>query len=137
MCGISLIINTADNPVEESQIRKMNDKVIHRGPDDEGYYYGKNFAFGHRRLSIIDLSNGGHQPMQKDNYCLIYNGEIYNYLELIEELKKLGKKFDTHCDTEVIFPAYREWGPEAFHKFNGMWAFILYDAGRQEIILCR
>ena len=137
MCGISLLVNTKTNYIDESWIRDMNNKVIHRGPDDEGYYYGKNFALGHRRLSVIDLSYAGHQPMNRDNYSITYNGEIYNYLELIEELKELGHIFKTHSDTEVIFPAYWEWGIEAFHKFNGMWAFILYDAAKQEIILCR
>jgi len=137
MCGISLIINRKDNPVEESQIRSMNDKVIHRGPDDEGYYHGKNFAFGHRRLCILDLTNAGHQPMIRDNYCINFNGEIYNYLELIEELKGLGHIFKSHADTEVLLPAYWEWGTGAFDKFNGMWAFMIYDATTQEIILCR
>ncbi len=137
MCGISLIVNAQNNCVDESAIRDMTNKVVHRGPDDEGYYFGKNFAFGHRRLSIIDLSQAGHQPMKRDNYTLIYNGEIYNYIELIEELKSLGHIFKTHSDTEVIFPAYWEWGFDAFHKFNGMWAFIMYDATRQEIVLCR
>ena len=137
MCGISLIIDKNNNPVEESQIRLMNDKVIHRGPDDEGYYHGKNFAFGHRRLCILDLTQAGHQPMIRDNYCINYNGEIYNYLELIEELKGLGHIFKSHADTEVLLPSIWEWGTEAFSKFNGMWAFMLYDAAEQEIILCR
>jgi len=137
MCGISLIVSKKNNIIEELPIRNMNNKARHRGPDDEGYYFGKNFAFGHTRLSIIDLSQAGHQPMMRDNYCIIYNGEIYNYIELIEELKQLGHIFKTHSDTEVIFPAYWEWGIDAFHKFNGMWAFVIYDAARQEIILCR
>ncbi|MBS1596770.1 MAG: asparagine synthase (glutamine-hydrolyzing) [Bacteroidetes bacterium] len=137
MCGISLIINKKNNPVEDSQLRNMNNMVIHRGPDDEGYYHGKNFAFGHRRLSIIDLSQAGHQPMVRDNYCINYNGEIYNYLELIQELTGLGHIFKSHTDTEILLPAYWEWGVKAFDKFNGMWAFMLYDASKQEIILCR
>lgn len=93
MCGISVIINKNGLSVPEADIRSMTNMVIHRGPDDEGYYFGKGFAFGHRRLSIIDLTQGGHQPMIRDNYTLIYNGEIYNYLELIDELKELGHIF--------------------------------------------
>jgi len=137
MCGISLIIDKSNNHIDVTQIRAMNDKVVHRGPDDEGYYYGSNFAFGHRRLCILDLTLAGHQPMARDNFCINYNGEIYNYLELIDELKKLGHHFKTHADTEVLLPAYWEWGVNAFNKFNGMWAFMLYDATSQEIILCR
>ncbi len=137
MCGISLIINKKDVPVEDSLILAMNNKVIHRGPDDEGFYHGQNFAFGHRRLCILDLSSAGHQPMLRDNYCINYNGEIYNYLELIEELKKEGHRFKSHSDTEVLAPAYQSWGTNAFSRFNGMWAFMIYDKAKQEIIICR
>ncbi len=82
MCGISIAINLKNENVLPEQIKAMNDLVQHRGPDDEGYYFGNNFALGHRRLSIIDLSRAGHQPMQRRNLWIAYNGEIYNYLEL-------------------------------------------------------
>ena len=83
MCGISGIINKNKSRVSEQDIREMNDLIVHRGPDDEGYYFGENFAFGHRRLSIIDLSPKGHQPMHyADKYVIIYNGEVYNYIEI-------------------------------------------------------
>ncbi len=115
----------------------MNDKVIHRGPDDEGYFFEKNFAFGHRRLSIIDLSKAGHQPMQREHLTITYNGEIYNYIELKEELIGKGYSFHSATDTEVILAAYEEWGTGAFERLNGMWAFAIHDSVKNEIILCR
>ena len=93
MCGISLLINSLNDSVSADHIHGMNDRVIHRGPDGEGYYYGKNFAMGHRRLSIIDLSDAGLQPMHKTGDVLIFNGMIYNYLELRDELSALGYHF--------------------------------------------
>ena len=137
MCGISIAINTKNYPVDLRQIKNINDKVIHRGPDDEGFYFGKNFAFGHRRLSIIDLSKNGHQPMVRENLCITYNGEIYNYIELRNELMNLGHVFRSASDTEVILAAYHQWGVESFKKLNGMWAFALADESTNEIILCR
>src|ERR1700730_14712764 len=137
MCGISIAINTSNKEVSEGLIRSMNDKVMHRGPDDEGYYHGENFALGHRRLSILDLSIAGHQPMQRKDFWIVYNGEVYNYVELKEELKQLGYSFKTGTDTEVMLAAYEQWGVGAFAKFNGMWAFALYDAGQKEIVFCR
>ena len=95
MCGISAVIDRINGPVGELLIRSINDKIAHRGPDDEGFYHGSNFAFGHRRLSILDLSRAGHQPMQRDNLCITYNGEVYNYIELRIELMALGHSFVT------------------------------------------
>ena len=137
MCGISIIIDVSDKRVSQEQIQSINDKVIHRGPDDEGFYYGSNFAFGHRRLSILDLSRAGHQPMQRDNLCITYNGEVYNYIELRIELMALGHSFVSASDTEVILAAYQQWGTDAFVKFNGMWAFAIADSVTNEIIFCR
>ena len=94
MCGISGIINKNGNRVDKDEIQKINDLISHRGPDDEGFYFEKNFAFGHRRLSILDLSSDGHQPMHYlDKYIITYNGEVYNYLEIREELIEDGYKF--------------------------------------------
>lgn len=136
MCGISGIINKNKNAIEEDEIKRINDLIVHRGPDDEGFYLEKNFAFGHRRLSILDLSSSGHQPMNYiDKYVITYNGEVYNYLEIKEELVEHGYEFHSHTDTEVILASYDKWGEECVSKFNGMWAFAIYDK-EKEIIFC-
>ncbi len=137
MCGISLIVNLTDKSIDRELIVSVNDKVAHRGPDHSGFYHGINFAFGHRRLSILDLSPAGHQPMQRQNLRITYNGEIYNYIELREELTALGHTFKSATDTEVILAAYQQWGTDAFAKFNGMWAFAIHDSTKNEIILSR
>jgi asparagine synthase (glutamine-hydrolysing) len=137
MCGISLIINAANQPVNSAQLKCMNDKVMHRGPDGEGYYIGSNFGMGHRRLSVIDLSEAGLQPMQREDDCIIFNGMIYNYAELKEELIGYGYTFKTQTDTEVLLVACMHWGIKAFDKLNGMWAFAWYKAATGEMILCR
>lgn len=137
MCGISVVVSKVNSRIEESVIRAVNQKVSHRGPDDEGFYFGDNFAFGHRRLSIIDLSKAGHQPMAWHHLTITYNGEIYNYLELRQELTSLGYSFQSATDTEVILAAYDAWGYESFAKFNGMWAFAIYDSKEKSIICCR
>ncbi len=135
MCGIRGIINK-NNKVELDEIKNINDLIKHRGPDDEGFYFGDNFAFGHRRLSILDLSRDGHQPMNFNNkYTITYNGEIYNYLEIKEELIVEGYKFNSSTDTEVILASYDKWGEKCVSKFNGMWAFAIYDKERN-IIFC-
>ena len=136
MCGISGIINKNGSKVKENEIQKINDLIAHRGPDSEGFYFEKNFAFGHRRLSILDLSIDGHQPMHYlDKYTITYNGEVYNYLEIKDELLKNGYIFKSHTDTEVILASYDKWGEECVNKFNGMWAFAIYDK-EKEIIFC-
>ena len=128
MCGITGIINKNNNPVDKLLTKKINNLISHRGPDDEGFYFGDNFAFGHRRLSILDLSQDGHQPMHyNDRYTITYNGEVYNYIELKDELKKLGYSFNSNTDTEVILAAYDKWGESCVNKFNGMWSFALFD----------
>lgn len=136
MCGISGIINKNGNLVDKGEIQKINDLIVHRGPDDEGFYFEKNFAFGHRRLSILDLSSDGHQPMHYlDKYIITYNGEVYNYLEIKEELQKDGYVFKSHTDTEVILASYDKWGENCVDRFNGMWAFAIYDK-EKKIIFC-
>jgi asparagine synthase (glutamine-hydrolysing) len=138
MCGISGIINQKNSPVKEDEIVSMNNLIIHRGPDSEGYYFFKNFAFGHRRLSIIDLSKKGSQPMSyQENYTITYNGEIYNYIELRQELKNLGYTFHSESDTEVILASYIHWGTDCVKKFNGMWAFALFDKFKNHIFCSR
>ncbi|WP_373073582.1 asparagine synthase (glutamine-hydrolyzing) [Sulfurimonas sp.] len=136
MCGISGIINKNANCVDKNEITKMNDLISHRGPDSDGFYFQKNFAFAHRRLSILDLSDDGHQPMNyMDKFTITYNGEIYNYLEIKQELIEFGYVFKSHTDTEVILAAYDKWEQKCVEKFNGMWAFAIYDK-EKDIIFC-
>jgi len=138
MCGISGIVRLSGAPVAEEEIRAINDLIIHRGPDAEGYFIGDCFALGHRRLSILDLSDAGNQPMTYMNrYTITYNGEIYNYIELKSELSGLGYTFATGTDTEVILAAYDQWGTRCVSHFNGMWAFALYDSQTKQIFCSR
>lgn len=128
MCGINLIVSQKTDLDLKLKIIQMNDLIIHRGPDAQGSYVYKNVGMGHRRLSIIDLSSQGTQPITwGEDYVITYNGEIYNYLELKEELKLLGYTFQTNTDTEVILVAYKHWGQECTKRFNGMWAFVILD----------
>lgn len=136
MCGISGIISK--NKIEKNIIEPMTDTIIHRGPDGFGYYYGEKFVFGHRRLSIVDLSDAGHQPMQYLNrYVITFNGEVYNHLELRKELEKNGYVFQSHTDTEVIMASYDFWGADCLSKFNGMWAFVIHDRLKDKYFMSR
>ena len=136
MCGIGGIINKNNKSVEELLIHQMTDIIAHRGPDSSGSYLYKNIAFGHRRLSILDLSSSGHQPMKYlDDLVITYNGEIYNFIEIREELIQKGYIFDSNSDTEVILKAYHCWGKTCVNYFNGMWSFSILDI-KQKIIFC-
>ena len=137
MCGISLIISKTNDAVAAELVKSMNDRVAHRGPDGEGFYFNTNFAMGHRRLSIVDLSDAGLQPMKRGDDYIIFNGMIYNYLELKKELVQAGHDFASQTDTEVLLAACQQWGVHAFKKLNGMWAFAWYRARTNQIILCR
>lgn len=138
MCGIAGIVNQNKESVNRELIHAMTELVAHRGPDDHDHFFEKNIALGHRRLSILDLSSMGKQPMQfADRFVITYNGEIYNYIEIREELLSLGYKFITNTDTEVILSAYHCWGKDAVHKFNGMWAFAIYDRELSAIFCSR
>jgi len=139
MCGIAGIYKINDDKVEIKEIKKMIGLLVHRGPDDEGVYINNNIGLGHRRLAIIDLSPLGHQPLtNKDKSLWItYNGEIYNYLELRKELEGLGYKFKSYSDTEVVLYAYQEWGKKCLNKFNGMWAFAVWDERKKSLFLSR
>jgi len=139
MCGIVGVINLDQKPVDKKDIEKMTRIIKHRGPDDEGCFIDKNIGLGHCRLSIIDLSSAGHQPMSnKDgSIWIIFNGEIYNYLELRKELEKKGHSFQSDTDTEVIICAYKEWGEKCLEKFNGMWAFAIWDKNKKELFCSR
>jgi len=136
MCGISGIISKKNESISRSEIEEMNHLIMHRGPDSGAVFLGSNFALGHRRLKIIDLSDNANQPMiYMNKYTITYNGEIYNYIELREVLQKFGYSFSTGSDTEVILAAYDHYGFDCVTKFNGMWAFALFDK-ENEIIFC-
>ena len=122
-------------PASSDIVRKMTDALRHRGPDDDGMHLSGSVALGFRRLSILDLSPSGHQPMSTPdgNVTIIYNGEIYNYLELRTELEAKGRRFSSSGDTEVLLQAYLEWGTQCLPKLNGMWAFLIFDKCRQVI----
>lgn len=135
MCGIFGGIGI-ENPRE--LLNSMAGILSHRGPDDEGSYINKAVALGHRRLSIIDIS-GGHQPMLSPDkkVAIVFNGEIFNFKEVRESLEKIGCRFTTNSDTEVILLAYREWGYDCLNKFNGMFAFALWDDNKRRLWLVR
>lgn len=139
MCGIVGVIKFNCASVEENKLIKMNNLQIHRGPDSGGIFISGNIGLGHRRLSIVDLSSLANQPLQyqSSGYYIVYNGEVYNYIELRTELQGLGYSFATSSDTEVVIASYIEWGDECFHKFNGMWAICIYDSNTQDVLLCR
>ncbi|RJQ17495.1 MAG: asparagine synthase (glutamine-hydrolyzing) [Nitrospiraceae bacterium] len=138
MCGIVGTIGLPEG-VSRELLPKMLHRISYRGPDDEGFWYGDFCAFGHRRLSILDLSKDGHQPMVNKitGDIITYNGEIYNYIELRSELQSKGIQFTSRTDTEVILWAYRTWGEECLGRFAGMFAFALYDAQRKSVWLVR
>jgi asparagine synthase (glutamine-hydrolysing) len=139
MCGISGQFNFVRNePVEPEMIRGMTRTMVHRGPDDEGYFISGSLGFGFRRLSIIDLA-GGHQPMSdvEGKVWVIFNGEIYNYLELRGELEAQGHRFRTRSDTEVIVHGYKQWGTDVFNHLNGMFGVAIWDVDRRRLVVAR
>jgi asparagine synthase (glutamine-hydrolysing) len=139
MCGIAGIVHLDGAPVNPAVVRRMTDVVRHRGPDGEGVWCGDGVGFGHRRLAIVDLSEAAAQPMQAagGRYVITYNGEIYNWRELRRELERKGARFRSHSDTEVILEAYRVWGARCVERFNGMFAFALFDTETRRLLLSR
>jgi len=139
MCGITGIFNLNNEPASSVVLQRMTDAIAHRGPDGEGSYVDGPIGLGHRRLAIIDLSPSGHQPMMTADrrYVLIFNGEIYNFQELRLELEAHGHQFYSRTDSEVVLHAYVEWGEEAVNRFNGMFAFAIWDQTRKELFLAR
>ena len=139
MCGICGFYDPDNKlPEKAALLQKMNAAQKHRGPDDEGVYLDGPVGLGHVRLSILDLTCAGHQPMHYgDRYTVVFNGEIYNFIELREELKKAGCIFHTNCDTEVLLAAYDHWGEACQSRFNGFWAFAVYDRQSGELFLSR
>ncbi|MBP6688094.1 MAG: asparagine synthetase B, partial [Lacibacter sp.] len=144
MCGIAGIISMNPKHVSADRLKQMTDAIAHRGPDGEGFWLNekKTVGFGHRRLAIIDLSEAGKQPMQFPTpfgeglgvrSSITYNGELYNYIELREDLKKKGYQFHTQTDTEVILAAYDHWKEECLQQFDGMFAFAIWDEQEQTL----
>ena len=139
MCGICGVINFDNKPIQETSIRNMMYIMKHRGPDDEGVFIDETIGLGFVRLSIIDLSPAGHQPMFSDDgrYVMVFNGEIYNFIEIKKELQKKGYNFKTQSDSEVLLTSFIEWGEACLHRFNGMWAFVIYDRIEKNIFAAR
>lgn len=137
MCGINIIVSKIKD--KEKIIKKMNQKIIHRGPDAEGIYTDDYVALGQRRLSIIDLSESGTQPIYNEDksIAVIFNGEIYNYQVLKEELSNLGHEFTTNTDTEVLVHGYEEWGVDLLNRLRGMFSFCIYDINNKELLIAR
>lgn len=140
MCGIAGFIDFKKRSSVEI-LKRMTSMLAHRGPDGEGYFFDETgfaqIGLGHRRLSIIDLTNAGAQPMEFDGLQIIFNGEIYNYQEIKATLEKKGHSFHSHSDTEVILHAFREWGIKAVNLFKGMFVFVIYDAKNQTVTCLR
>jgi asparagine synthase (glutamine-hydrolysing) len=138
MCGISGFVDGSLNSNEASAaISRMLESISHRGPDARETWIESPVVFGHNRLSIIDLSKDGNQPMHYKDTVIVFNGEIYNYIEVRDELEKAGYVFKTQSDTEVILVAYEAWGRDCVKKFIGMWAFALWDKKRRELFCSR
>jgi asparagine synthase (glutamine-hydrolysing) len=139
MCGISGIYHSNTEPVSPHLLKKMTDTLVHRGPDGEGSFIEGPIGLGHRRLSIIDLSPAGHQPMISRNQQIIlsYNGEIYNFQELRLELESLGHQFRSRTDSEVVLNAWLQWGEASVEKLNGMFAFAIWDKKEKSLYLVR
>ncbi|MBI3325325.1 MAG: asparagine synthetase B, partial [Nitrospinae bacterium] len=139
MCGIAGVYNLDGRPVATGVIKTMTDSLVHRGPDGEGWYIDGALGLGHRRLAILDLSPAGRQPMSNEtgDVILTYNGEIYNFQTLRLELEALGHQFHSQTDAEVVVHAYEVWGPACVERFNGMFAFALWDAQQRRLLLAR
>ncbi len=139
MCGIVGIFNINGAPVSPVILRNMTDTISHRGPDGEGFYTDSFIGFGHRRLAILDLSPAGHQPMivEDGSVSITYNGEVYNFRELRAELEALGYKFRSNTDTEAVLNAFHKWGTESVTRFNGIFAFAIWDKRSQTLTLAR
>src|SRR3989338_6464952 len=134
MCGICGVCGFED----KSLIKRMNYVIRHRGPDDEGYFVDKDIMLCNRRLSIIDIKNG-HQPVfnEDKSIVVVYNGEIYNFKEIKNDLEKRGHRFYTDTDTEVIVHSYEQYGDKFVNLFNGIFAFALWDAKNKKLVLAR
>lgn len=135
MCGIAAMVGLGGRPADPAAIERMMSSLVHRGPDGEGIHILGSVGLGFRRLAILDPSPAAHQPMvsQDGRHSLVFNGEIFNYIELRDELRSLGYTFTSSGDTEVLLHAYRHWGAECLPRLNGMWAFLIYDRERRTV----
>src|SRR5215470_6506655 len=138
MCGIAGIVGADGRPVNPALVQRLCAALVHRGPDDEGYYVNGPVALGQRRLAILDLA-GGRQPLSNEvgTVWITFNGEIYNFQELRKQLEGLGHRFATRSDTETVVHAYEQYGPECVKNLRGMFAFALWDDPRQTLVLAR
>src|SRR5579883_1401794 len=140
MCGIAGIFDLrGKQPIDRELLAQMTHALVHRGPDDYGFHVEPGVGLGHRRLSIIDLSPLARQPLFNEDgtVCVTFNGEIYNFLELFDQLQALGHKFRSRCDTEVIVHAWEEWGEDCVRHFKGMFAFAVWDEPNQTLFMAR
>ena len=154
MCGVAAILKSIEVACPASVLDRMRDEVRYRGPNDQGSVFLRHFGshwdgvtprgsdweigLAHRRLSILDLTPAGHQPMfYGAELWISYNGEVYNFIEIRSELRRLGYEFRSSSDTEVILAAYDQWGPECFSRFRGMWGLVIIDCTRNEAVLSR
>lgn len=138
MCGLAGVVTPQPDAYRE-RIHAMSQAIAHRGPDDSGEWSDGRVLLAHRRLSILDTSAAGHQPMLSHDgrYVMVYNGELYNYVELRSELERLGVAFRGHCDSEVLLAAFAAWGEACLAKFNGMWAFAIWDRTAHALFIAR
>ncbi|HUT29366.1 MAG TPA: asparagine synthase (glutamine-hydrolyzing) [Sedimentisphaerales bacterium] len=132
MCGIA-----GFNWKNHSVLENMTKAIKHRGPDDEGFYLDENVSLSNARLAVMDPSDNGHQPMELEHLVIVYNGEIYGFNELREQLRSEGRNFHSDTDTEVVLHSYHKWGPACVERFNGMWAFCIYDKQKNLLFLSR
>ena len=136
MCGILGIVS---GDIDDGQFKSALKSIAHRGPDSHGIYSDKGVSLGHQRLSIIDLSKKASQPMrnEKGDKWIVYNGELYNFKQLREDLEKKGYSFSSCSDTEVILSGYEEWGEDCVKRFNGMFAFAIWDSKKRSLFIAR
>lgn len=139
MCGIAGILTRPDSIVHEGVLRLMGEAIAHRGPDDHGSHVDGAVGLASRRLAVIDITPAGHQPMATEDgrHTIVYNGELYNFEAIAAELAARGHSFRSHSDTEVVLRAYREWGPDCVRRFNGMFAFAVWDRVEGQLFLAR
>src|SRR5690349_11056556 len=139
MCGIAGVLDLDDGVVDPEVVERMVASIRHRGPDDQGVIADGPVALGNARLAIIDLTDAGHQPMVSPDRAtlLAYNGELYNYRELARELESRGRRFHSRSDTEVVLTAFEEWGVDCLERFDGMFAFAVWDARSRTLFVAR
>ena len=139
MCGFVAIIGKGDRAVDRHELQRASEALVHRGPDDSGVFLEGSVGLGFRRLSILDLSTQSHQPFEDADgrFVLVFNGEIYNYVELRKELQQKGYSFRSTGDAEVLLTAYKEWDTDCLKRLNGMWAFVIYDRRERKVFGAR